>query len=184
MVKRYLTAEGYEVETAANGERGLAALAAGSQFDLIVSDIEMPVMDGWEFAREARRRGIETPMLALTSLSGVANEIKAKECGYDSFEVKLDHDRLDSEGRQSDGHARVTSVRGLRSWRSDCSARFASTGGSSALTSSTSRRSRPRRPPRASPTLPDEVLGLVNIRGHIYLALDLRRLLGMPATRP
>ena len=29
---------------------------------------------------------------------------------------------------------------------------------------------------------PDEVLGLVNIRGHIYLALDLRRLLGMPAT--
>jgi two-component system, chemotaxis family, sensor kinase CheA len=94
VIKRYLTAAGYEVETATNGERGLAALAAGAHFDLIVSDIEMPVMDGWEFAREARRRGIETPMLALTSLSGVANEIKAKECGYDSFEVKLDHDRL------------------------------------------------------------------------------------------
>src|SRR5438270_7792943 len=30
---------------------------------------------------------------------------------------------------------------------------------------------------------PDEVLGLVNIRGHIYLALDMRRLLGMPATQ-
>ena len=94
MVKRYLTAEGHEVETAVNGEDGLARLSAGRPFDLIVSDIEMPVMDGWEFAREARRRGVKTPMLALTSLSGVAYEIKARDCGYDSYEVKLDHDRL------------------------------------------------------------------------------------------
>ena len=94
VVKRYLTAEGHEVETAVNGEEGLARLAAGRPFDLIVSDIEMPVMDGWEFARETRRRGIKTPMLALTSLSGVAYEIKARDCGYDSYEVKLDHDRL------------------------------------------------------------------------------------------
>ena len=54
----------------------------------------MPVMDGWEFAREVRRRGIQTPMLALTSLSGIEYEVKAKDCGYDSYEVKLDHDRL------------------------------------------------------------------------------------------
>jgi two-component system chemotaxis sensor kinase CheA len=93
-VKRYLTAEGYEVETAANGEQGLAVLSAGHHFDLVVSDIEMPVMDGWEFARQARRRGIKTPMLALTSLSGAANETKARDCGYDGYEVKLDHDRL------------------------------------------------------------------------------------------
>jgi two-component system chemotaxis sensor kinase CheA len=93
-VKRYLTAEGHEVETAANGREGLAMLSAGRPFDLIVSDIEMPVMDGWEFAREARRRGIATPMLALTSLAGAANEARARECGYDSYERKLDHDRL------------------------------------------------------------------------------------------
>ena len=90
----YLTAEGHEVETAVNGEEGLARIEAGRPFDLIVSDIEMPVMDGWEFARQTRRRGIKTPMLALTSLSGVAYEIKARDCGYDSYEVKLDHDRL------------------------------------------------------------------------------------------
>ena len=47
-----------------------------------------------EFAREVRRRGIQTPMLALTSLSGIEYEVKAKDCGYDSYEVKLDHDRL------------------------------------------------------------------------------------------
>ncbi len=94
VVKRYLVAEGHQVETAVNGEDGLKKLAKGGKFDLIVSDIEMPVMDGWEFAREARRRGVTTPMLALTSLSGISYEVKAKECGFDSYEVKLDHDRL------------------------------------------------------------------------------------------
>jgi two-component system chemotaxis sensor kinase CheA len=94
VVKRYLTGEGHEVETAVNGEEGLDRLSSGGPFDLIVSDIEMPVMDGWEFARQVRRRGITTPMLALTSLSGLNYEIKARDCGYDSYEVKLDHDRL------------------------------------------------------------------------------------------
>lgn len=94
VVKRYLVAEGMEVDTAIHGEDGLAKIAAGQQFDLIVSDIEMPVMDGWEFAREARRRGVQTPMLALTSLSGVHYEAKARECGFDSYETKLDHSRL------------------------------------------------------------------------------------------
>src|SRR5208337_5334465 len=69
VVKRYLVAEGHEVETAVNGEDALDQLGKGREFDLIVSDIEMPLMDGWEFSREARRRGIKTPMLALSSLS-------------------------------------------------------------------------------------------------------------------
>ncbi|MHC5540926.1 response regulator, partial [Singulisphaera rosea] len=94
VVKRYLAAEGHEIDTAIHGEDALAKLSTDAAFDLIVSDVEMPVMDGWDFAREARRRGIKTPMLALTSLSGFPYEIKAKECGFDSYEVKLDHDRL------------------------------------------------------------------------------------------
>ncbi|MFO0909480.1 MAG: hybrid sensor histidine kinase/response regulator [Isosphaeraceae bacterium] len=94
VVKRYLTSEGHEVETAVNGEEGLKKLDQAGPFDLIVSDIEMPVMDGWQFAREVRRKEIKTPMLALTSLSGVGYEVKARDCGFDSYEVKLDHDRL------------------------------------------------------------------------------------------
>jgi two-component system chemotaxis sensor kinase CheA len=94
VVKRYLAAEGHEVETAGNGEDGLARLSAGPPYDLIISDIEMPVMDGWEFAREARRLGVRTPMLALTSLSGTSYEARARECGYDAYEVKLDHYHL------------------------------------------------------------------------------------------
>ncbi len=94
VVKRYLVSDGREITTAVHGQDGLAQLAKNPEFDLIVSDIEMPVMDGWDFAREVRRRGIKTPMLALTSLSGIQYETKAHECGYDSYEVKLDHDRL------------------------------------------------------------------------------------------
>jgi two-component system chemotaxis sensor kinase CheA len=94
VIKRYLEPEGYEIFTAIHGQDGLTQLDSKGPFDLIVSDIEMPVMDGWQFAREVRRRGIATPMLALTSLSGSGYETKAKECGYDSYEVKLDHDRL------------------------------------------------------------------------------------------
>ena len=94
VVKRYLSTEGYEIVTAVHGADGLKRLASDGDFDLIVSDIEMPIMDGWEFARTARRQGIKTPMLALTSLSGVQYENKAKECGYDAYETKLDHDRL------------------------------------------------------------------------------------------
>ena len=94
VVKRYLIAEGYEIVTAIHGEDGLDQLSSDREFDLIVTDIEMPVMDGWEFAHEVRRRGIKTPMLALTSLSGGQYESKARECGFDGYEVKLDHDRL------------------------------------------------------------------------------------------
>lgn len=94
VIKRYLEPEGYQISTAIHGQDGLNQLDAKGPFDLIVSDIEMPVMDGWQFAREVRRRGITTPMLALTSLSGANYETKAKECGYDSYEVKLDHERL------------------------------------------------------------------------------------------
>ena len=97
VVKRYLVAEGHHIVTAVHGEDGLKKLDLDPGFDLIVSDIEMPVMDGWEFAREVRRRGFSIPMLALTSLSGFEYERRAKACGYDSYEVKLDHDRLVSK---------------------------------------------------------------------------------------
>ena len=68
-------------------------LSAGP-FDLIVSDIEMPVMDGWTFAQHARDRGYRGPLLALSSLSKPENEARAKACGFDCYEEKLNHDRL------------------------------------------------------------------------------------------
>ncbi len=93
VVKRYFEREGIMVATAVDGYDGLRKLAE-AQFDLVVSDIEMPNMDGWEFCSQARKQGYATPFLALTSLSKLAHATKARECGFDGFEEKLDHDRL------------------------------------------------------------------------------------------
>jgi two-component system chemotaxis sensor kinase CheA len=92
-VRNHLESAGYEVVTVSDGAEGLRQLEAG-RFDAVVSDIEMPVMNGWDFAREARRRGYGLPMLALTTLAGDAERARAAECGFDGFEVKLDRDRL------------------------------------------------------------------------------------------
>ena len=93
---RFTLQRSSDIEVVAEAGRGdeVLDLVARHGVDVELLDVEMPVMDGWEFAREARRRGVEAPMLALTSLSGIAYESKARDCGYDSYEVKLDHDRL------------------------------------------------------------------------------------------
>ena len=95
LVKGYLEARGFEVTTASNGARGLEVLERET-FDLVVSDIEMPVMDGWTFARAVRQRPElqNLPLLALTTLSSPADQARALECGFSSYEVKLDRDRL------------------------------------------------------------------------------------------
>jgi two-component system, chemotaxis family, sensor kinase CheA len=95
VVKGYLTAEGLEVTTAKNGVEGLEKLDA-MQFDLIISDIEMPEMDGWAFARAARQRPTvrALPLLALTTLSSDDDRAKAVECGFDKYELKLDRERF------------------------------------------------------------------------------------------
>jgi two-component system chemotaxis sensor kinase CheA len=93
VVKRYFEREGLTVTTAVDGTDGLQKLAQET-FDLVVSDIEMPNMDGWQFCLEARRQGYQVPFLALTSLSKLEHATTASKCGYDGFEEKLDHDRL------------------------------------------------------------------------------------------
>ena len=92
-VGRYLAALGLQVTTAVHGEEAIEKLGQGP-FDLIVSDIEMPVMDGWTFAQIARDRGYTGPLLALSSLSKPENEARARACGFDEYEEKLNHDRL------------------------------------------------------------------------------------------
>jgi len=95
LVKGYLEGQGYEVATAVNGAKGLEVLEQ-EKFDLIVSDIEMPEMDGWNFARAVRQRPQlrNVPLLALSTLSSPADQARALECGFSSYEVKLDRDRF------------------------------------------------------------------------------------------
>lgn len=93
VVKRYLQTELVEIDTAVDGKNGLELLAR-NEYDLVVSDIEMPTMDGWQFCKAARDAGYKMPFVALTSLAKLENEKRAVACGFDDFEEKLDHDRL------------------------------------------------------------------------------------------
>jgi len=91
LVGNALNEAGYTVVLAANGSEGLAALEQES-FDLVVSDIEMPVMDGHAFARALRAdaRWKALPLLALTTLGGPAHQEASHASGFNAHETKFD----------------------------------------------------------------------------------------------
>jgi two-component system cell cycle sensor histidine kinase/response regulator CckA len=71
VAERALTRQGYKVVTAANGEEALECLEAGETFDLLISDVVMPTMDGPTLVRHAREKYPELPILFM---SGYAEE--------------------------------------------------------------------------------------------------------------
>ena len=76
VAERALTRAGYTVTTAADGDEGLEIVAGGAEFDLIVSDVVMPAMDGPSMAREIRKL---RPGLPVLFMSGYAEEQLRKE---------------------------------------------------------------------------------------------------------
>jgi len=95
LVTKYLNSNGFETVLAANGVEGLSRMKEGA-FDLVVSDIEMPDMDGLTFAREVRQNPAwaALPMIALTTLNTPESRARAMASGFDAYEVKLDRQTL------------------------------------------------------------------------------------------
>lgn len=95
MMRGYLEDAGHTVVAAENGKLALALLDE-HPFDLIVSDLEMPEMDGWEFMKEVRAGRVQNalPSLAVTSLDQEKYQKKALEAGFTRYEVKIDRYRL------------------------------------------------------------------------------------------
>lgn len=79
-----LEAEGYEVEIAADGQAALDA-TAGTEFDAIVLDIMLPLIDGFEVARTIREREDYTPILMLTARGRPEDVLKGFEAGTDDY---------------------------------------------------------------------------------------------------
>ena len=71
VAERALTRQGYKVVTAGNGEEALECLEAGETFDLLISDVVMPTMDGPTLVRHAR---VKYPDLPILFMSGYAEE--------------------------------------------------------------------------------------------------------------
>ena len=77
---------GYSVSLARNGADGLH-LALEHSFDVIVLDVMMPKMDGWEVLRRLRKEA-DTPVLFLTARDDIADRIKGLELGADDYLIK------------------------------------------------------------------------------------------------
>jgi len=89
VVKVLLSGAGYRVLEAVNGAEGLKQLSGG-EVNLIVTDLNMPVMDGLTFIREARKlpAGKGIPILFLTTESDPAKKQEAKDAGATGWIVK------------------------------------------------------------------------------------------------
>jgi two-component system alkaline phosphatase synthesis response regulator PhoP len=82
-----LTSEGYAVETASDGAAGLASAASGA-FDLIVLDVMLPRMNGFDVCRAARQRGVTTPILMLTARGQTVDKVVGLKLGADDYLTK------------------------------------------------------------------------------------------------
>jgi two-component system OmpR family response regulator len=86
-LRRGLAAEGFVVEVAATGVLGLARAAAG-RFDVIVLDILLPGLSGYEVLRGLRGQDVWTPVLMLTAKDGEYDQADAFDLGADDYLTK------------------------------------------------------------------------------------------------
>jgi len=86
-LERALRLEGYEVETAADGNGALHALALSSP-DALVLDLGLPDLDGLEVCRRLRSAGDDTPVLMLTARDAVHDRVQGLDAGADDYLVK------------------------------------------------------------------------------------------------
>ena len=82
-----LRSEGYMVETATDGEVGLARAAAES-FDAIILDIMLPRKNGFDICRDLRQRDIHTPIIMLTARGQVVDKVVGLKLGADDYLTK------------------------------------------------------------------------------------------------
>lgn len=95
MVEQYLVSDGYEVVTSVNGLDALEKIKE-QEFNLVISDLAMPNMDGFEFIETLRKGNIQNniPAIALSAMSSDEISDTAIESGFNIFEVKIDKDHL------------------------------------------------------------------------------------------
>jgi DNA-binding response OmpR family regulator len=86
-IKDEFESEGYEVYTAENGEEGLAK-AKQHRPDLIILDVMMPILDGYEVCKRLRMQGDNTPIIMLTVKDKEIDKILGLELGADDYVTK------------------------------------------------------------------------------------------------
>jgi len=96
MLAPVLKAAGYRVRVAPNAQEGLAALRSGQTFDVVLTDIEMPDMNGFEFAEVIRadQHLNQMPIIALSSMVSPAAIERGRQAGFHDYVAKFDRPGL------------------------------------------------------------------------------------------
>jgi len=91
-----LTAAGFQVIAMDSADKALSLSEAGEEFDLIISDIEMPGMNGFEFCESVKKnaRWQSTPIIALSSHASPKDIARGRQVGFDDYVAKYDRDGL------------------------------------------------------------------------------------------
>ncbi|MCA3379142.1 MAG: response regulator, partial [Roseomonas sp.] len=91
-----LSAAGFDVTAVESPAEALRLRDAGAEFEALISDIEMPEMDGLSFARNVRASGAWTrlPLVALSSRAEADDVARGREAGFTDYVVKYDRDAL------------------------------------------------------------------------------------------
>ncbi|WP_405080156.1 response regulator transcription factor [Paenibacillus chitinolyticus] len=87
MLRRSLAFEGYTIVTANNGNDGLKKMLE-QEPHLVILDVMMPVVDGWEVCRRIREGGSSVPILMLTAKDEVTDRVKGLDLGADDYLIK------------------------------------------------------------------------------------------------
>ena len=87
LVSDFLVREGYEVLEAANGEEAMDLFYADKEIVLIILDVMMPKMDGWQALREIRESS-QVPVIMLTARADERDELKGFDLGVDEYVTK------------------------------------------------------------------------------------------------
>jgi two-component system, chemotaxis family, sensor kinase CheA len=96
MLAPVLKAAGYKVRLACDAQEGLVVLRSGQEFDVILTDIEMPDMNGFEFAEtiKADHKLCGTPIIALSSMISPAAIERGRQAGFHDYVAKFDRPGL------------------------------------------------------------------------------------------
>jgi two-component system chemotaxis sensor kinase CheA len=96
MLAPVLKAAGYKVRVAVDAQEGLAALRSNQTYDVVLTDIEMPDMNGFEFAETIRAdNNLSTmPIIALSSTVSPAAIERGRQAGFHDYVAKFDRPGL------------------------------------------------------------------------------------------
>ena len=86
-LKQGLSEAGFVVDLARDGRDGMH-LALSDDYDLVVLDVMLPGLDGWQVVQEIRRAGRDVPVLFLTARDEIEDRVKGLELGADDYLVK------------------------------------------------------------------------------------------------